>query len=152
MNTSVIVRRADTTDAKDLTRFNLELALETENKSLDSDRVLAGVHSLLRKPEYGFYLIAEKDGDTAGALMITHEWSDWRNGLFWWIQSVYVLPKYRRKGVYSAMHHTVRKMAKNHPEVCGIRLYVEKENQIAQQTYYSLGMEQTAYKLFEEEL
>lgn len=83
--------------------------------------------------------------------MITKEWSDWRNGLFWWIQSVYVKPEYRRQGIYRRMYRFVKDLAENHPEVCGCRLYVEKENTVAQSTYSALGMTETHYKLFEEE-
>ncbi|HMB98596.1 MAG TPA: GNAT family N-acetyltransferase [Balneolaceae bacterium] len=150
MNNSPIVRKAKKTDTDTLIQFNIAMALETEQKYLEEDKIRAGVKSLFKKPEYGFYLVAEMDGQIAGSLMITKEWSDWRNGLFWWIQSVYVLPVYRRKGVYRSMYRKIHDMAKNRPGVCGFRLYVEKENKSAQATYSNLGMSETNYKMYEE--
>ena len=150
MNNSPIVRKAKKADTDTLIQFNIAMALETEQKYLEEDKIRAGVKSLFKKPEYGFYLVAEMDGQIAGSLMITKEWSDWRNGLFWWIKSVYVLPVYRRKGVYRSMYRKIHDMAKNRPGVCGFRLYVEKENKSAQATYSNLGMSETNYKMYEE--
>ena len=126
------------------------MAWETENKELAPEIISRGVERLINKPEYGFYLIAEIGDDIAGTLMVTTEWSDWRDGLFWWIQSVYVAPQHRRKGVYRAMYDEVKTLAADQPDVCGYRLYVEKDNVIAQSTYEQLGMHATDYLLYEQ--
>ena len=135
------------------------MAAESEDKGLNNDILRRGVAYLMDHPAEGFYLVADlvaevrtqHASEVVGALMVTFEWSDWRCGRFWWIQSVYVSPGHRRKGVYSALHQSVREQALADPEACGIRLYVEKENLGAQATYASLGMTQTAYRLYEEE-
>ena len=99
---------------------------------------------------YGFYLVAESDdGEIAGGLMVTFEWSDWRNGCFWWIQSVYVMPAFRRQGIYRDLYGYVRKMAEERGGVCGFRVYVEKDNVSAKETYRKLGMEECDYRMFE---
>jgi ribosomal protein S18 acetylase RimI-like enzyme len=144
------VRLATPQDAPVLVEFNAAMALETEQKELLLEVVGAGVHSLLGNPAAGFYVVAEKDGHVTGALMITKEWSDWRNGTFWWIQSVYVRPEMRRQGVYKRLYRHVQELAANDPAVCGFRLYVERENARAQATYNALGMKKTGYLLFEE--
>jgi ribosomal protein S18 acetylase RimI-like enzyme len=144
------IRRANPADAGILVNFNREIALETEGKELDQEIVTSGVQALLGNDALGFYVVAENDGGIAGSLMITTEWSDWRNGDFWWIQSVYVKPACRQQGIYRALHEFVRNMADRDPTVCGFRLYVERENTIAQNTYRSLGMHETSYRLFEE--
>ncbi len=124
--------------------------METEGKTLKHDEIEPGVLGLFKKPEYGFYIVAEADGKVMGSLMITFEWSDWRNGVIWWIQSVYVIPEYRRNGVYRAMYKNIKNMAGENPDVCGFRLYVEKANIAAQKTYAALGMKETQYKMFED--
>ncbi len=134
-----------------LIEFNLAMALESEDKGLNEEVLTRGVKRLLERPNDGFYLVAEYAGKLAGSLMVTFEWSDWRDGRFWWIQSVYVRPEFRRKGVYSALHERVRALAKKDPEACGIRLYVERENVGAMATYRALGMSETRYRLYEEE-
>ncbi len=149
--TNVSVRSAGSGDASLLIEFNLAMAMESEDKGLDRATLAAGVEHLIEHPLDGFYLVAELAGVPAGSLMVTYEWSDWRAGRFWWIQSVYVKPEYRRKGVYSALHQSVRERALSAPDTCGIRLYVERENAGAQATYASLGMSETAYRLYEEE-
>lgn len=146
----VIVRSAGIPDIAVLVEFNRAMAMESEDKSLDDATLAAGVRHLIDHPVDGFYLIAEVGGVSAGSLMVTYEWSDWRAGRFWWIQSVYVRPEHRRMGVYSALHRTVRDRARAAPDACGIRLYVERDNAGAQATYASLGMEETAYRLYEE--
>ncbi len=95
-------------------------------------------------------MVAEHGGRVVGCLMVTNEWSDWRNGIFWWIQSVYVEAGWRRKGVYRRLYDYVRALALADPGVCGFRLYVEKENAVAQATYESLGMKATDYLVYEE--
>jgi len=144
------VRRAGMRDADTIARFNAQMAFETEGKELIAEVIGAGVRKLLETPSLGFYLVAEHEGRVVACLMITNEWSDWRNGLFWWIQSVYVDAAYRRQGVYRRMYEEVRSLAKADSGVCGFRLYVEKENEVAHATYASLGMKETDYQLYEE--
>jgi ribosomal protein S18 acetylase RimI-like enzyme len=150
--TTYTIRKATEADAESLIQFNMAMALETENKILDMNKIEPGVRGLLANPQYGFYMVAEHKGTAVGSLMVTTEWSDWRNGIFWWIQSVYVIPKYRRKGVYRSMYQKINEMAKSgqSQNICGFRLYVEKENKIAQKTYRDLGMSETRYKMFED--
>jgi ribosomal protein S18 acetylase RimI-like enzyme len=143
------IRLATPADAGALIEFNAAMALETEGKELLPDVIGAGVRSLLGNPAAGFYLLAEQD-NVVGSLMITKDWSDWRNGTFWWIQSVYVRPEFRRKGVYKSLYRHVQELASKDPAVCGFRLYVERENERAQATYSALGMKQTHYLVFEE--
>jgi GNAT superfamily N-acetyltransferase len=146
------IRPATAADVDRLVAFNRAMAEESEQKALDTKTLANGVTALLRHPADGYYLIAESDGaGPVGALMVTFEWSDWRNGRFWWIQSVYVRPEWRRRGVYSALHAHVRDLALRDPNACGLRLYVERENTGAQATYRALGMVETHYRLMEEE-
>ena len=146
----VELRFARKDDQETIVKFNNAMALETEGKNLDVETLRRGVESVLNYSSLGFYLIAEEEGKITGSLMITKEWSDWRNGLFWWIQSVYVEPEFRRKGTYRAMHKFIREEAAKADKVIGIRLYVDRENVIAQKTYQSLGMAETNYRLYEE--
>ena len=125
------------------------MALETEHLSLDLDRLRDGVHALFEQSGRGVYYVAELDGQRAGQMMITYEWSDWRNGLFWWIQSVYVEPRFRSQGVFRAVYRHVEKLARTTPGVCGLRLYVENSNSQAQEIYQRLGLQRTAYQMFE---
>jgi ribosomal protein S18 acetylase RimI-like enzyme len=149
MASTILVRMAALRDAPHLVSFNMAMAHETEELALDEATVLAGVRGLFERPEYGFYLVAEIGGEVVGGLMVTPEWSDWRNGVFWWVQSVYVRPERRGQGVYRALYDEVRRLAREHGEVCGIRLYVEKDNRRAQAVYRRLGMSETHYRLFE---
>ena len=144
------IRAATPADVETIASFNEAMATETEGKTLDPATIRAGVRGLFARPDLGFYVVAEDGGRIVGQLMITYEWSDWRDGVFWWIQSVYVRPGTRGKGVYRALHAHVRTMAKAAGGVCGFRLYVEKENAAAQETYRRLGMHETPYVLFEE--
>jgi len=144
------IRYGNINEAALIAKFNQAMALETEDKVLDPDLINRGVLAVFDNPQLGFYLMAEVDGVPVGSLMITTEWSDWRNGLFWWIQSVYVDPEYRRQGVFRSLYNKVHAMAEEDPAVCGIRLYVEQDNENAQRTYTSLGMTETAYRLYEE--
>ena len=148
---SIRIRAATGDDVDLLVRFQQAMAAETEDKGLDPEKLRAGIGYLIEHPTEGFYLIAERDGDAAGSLMVTFEWSDWRNGRFWWIQSVYVSASHRRQGVYAALHDAIRQRAREDEQGCGIRLYVERENTVAQSTYQALGMDETHYRLFEEE-
>ena len=139
-------------DAATLAGFNRAMALETESKSLAPETLLPAVETVLRDPRHGFYVVAEADGEIAGSLLVTYEWSDWRNGRMWWIQSVYVRPAHRRRGVYRTLHEFVRARARAAGDVVGIRLYVERENVGAQRTYAALGMTETPYRVYEEML
>jgi ribosomal protein S18 acetylase RimI-like enzyme len=145
------IERAQAKDIDALVEFNLAMASETEDKPLDTNRLHKGITYALEHPAEAIYLVARSDRDLVGALMITFEWSDWRSGRFWWIQSVYVRPEWRRQGVYRNLHAAARSLALEDPNGCGIRLYVEQENTIAQHTYLDLGMVETHYRLFEEE-
>ena len=147
--TLVTVRLATEADAQTIATYNQSMAMETEHKYLDDEIVLRGVKRVFATPEYGFYLVAEIDGNVAGCLMITYEWSDWRDGLFWWIQSVYVAENARRLGVFKSLYKHVEELAKESGNACGIRLYVEQHNARAQETYQSLGMIKTDYHLYE---
>lgn len=144
------IRRADASDIDVIVEFNRGIARETENIELKPDVLRAGVTALFDNPAYGFYVVAEIERAVVGALMITKEWSDWRNGMFWWVQSVYVRPGQRRQGVYRALYEHVRQLAAEQGNVCGFRLYVEHANQVAQHTYRALGMQPTPYRVFEQ--
>ena len=146
----MIIRQALAQDAAELAEFNLKMARETEGIELIPEVIRAGVETMIANPDWGFYLVVELDNCIQAALMITTEWSDWRNGMFWWIQSVYVRPGYRRQGLYRELYARVKELAEQDPKVCGFRLYVEHENTGAQQAYTALGMHETAYRLFEE--
>ncbi|HPC35023.1 MAG TPA: N-acetyltransferase [Candidatus Marinimicrobia bacterium] len=148
-NTEILIRTARLSDADDLIAFNQAMAQETEKRVLKPEIISAGVHALFQNPEWGFYIVAEVDSRNVGCLMITYEWSDWRNGLFWWIQSVYVRPEFRRRGIYQKMYDHIQEAALKAGNVCGLRLYVERDNRIAQTTYRQLGMSKTNYILFE---
>ena len=143
-------RRGEPRDADTIAAFNSAMAFETEGKELIPEVIGGGVRRLIGMPTLGFYLVAEHAGELVGTLMVTNEWSDWRNGLFWWIQSVYVKPAFRRQGVYRRMYEHVRSLAQSDASVCGFRLYVEKENEAAHATYASLGMQETDYLIYEE--
>ena len=145
-----VTRAATLDDCEAIQAFNIAMALETEGKSLCPETISRGVRVLIEDPSKGFYLVAEREGAVVGSLLVTKEWSDWRNGAFWWLQSVYVMPVHRRQGIYRDMYRMVKQMARADGQVCGFRLYVEKENQAAQQTYERLGMQETHYKMYEE--
>ncbi|MCB1644431.1 MAG: GNAT family N-acetyltransferase [Pseudomonadales bacterium] len=150
-NSAIRVRRARADDASEIAAFNIAMALETEDKVLDPDVIEAGVSRMVTDDRLGFYLVGEYSGQVVGCLGVTYEWSDWRNGLFWWIQSVYVLPEYRRRNVFAGMYRKTHELAAEQPDICGIRLYVEKENERARSTYLALGMSMTHYDLLEVE-
>ena len=143
------VRDAKSEDLDSLVAGNAAMALESEGRALDGGALRAGVRRALLDEARGRYFVAEIAGQPAGQMMITREWSDWRDGWFWWIQSVYVWPAFRRRGVYRALHKYVEQAARAAEDVCGLRLYVEAENETAQRTYESLGMTRTRYHLYE---
>ena len=148
----ITVRRATPEDAEFIAAGNAAMALETENKTLDLDVLLPGVRAVLEDAGKGIYWIADVDGTRAGQLMITWEWSDWRNCMMWWIQSVFIVSDFRRRGVYSALYQHIQALARADSECGGIRLYVETENTRAQQTYAALGMYRPGYLVMEEDL
>lgn len=148
---TIIVRRGNIDDLDILTDFQIKMAWETENKKLVKTTIQDGIRQGLKDPERALYLIAEINNIAVGSLMITPEWSDWRNGWFWWIQSVYTKPDYRRKGVFKKLYQFVKNEALSNPNIRGIRLYVEKHNHNAQQVYQRLGMKDSGYLLLEEE-
>lgn len=152
MTSTIRIRRGTDRDAPRIAAFQEAMAAETEDKPLDPATVLAGVRGLLARPEHGFYLVAERGDAVAGSLMVTPEWSDWRGGFFWWIQSVYVHPDHRRAGVYRALHDAVRREARGEGGIIGIRLYVERHNEGARAVYRRLGMDETSYRLYESSL
>ena len=136
-------------DVNNLVDFNIKMAKETENKILNKKIDTKGVSEVLNDTTLGYYVIAKNKNTILGSLMITYEWSDWRNGMFWWIQSVYVEKEYRKQGVYKKMYSYIKDKALKDSACTGIRLYVEQENKIAQSVYKKLEMKETHYKLFE---
>jgi GNAT superfamily N-acetyltransferase len=146
------VRIGTEADVPAIAAFNRAMAWETEKKELPEETITSGVRSLLARPDLGFYVVAHADGKAVGCLLITYEWSDWRNALWWWVQSVYVLPDYRGKGLYRLLYNEVRRLAAERGGVYGFRLYVEKENTRAQQIYEHLGMSEAHYSMYEEVL
>ncbi len=141
-------REALPADASAIIEFQLAMARETEDLELDRGILTRGVEALFADPALGRYYVAEEDGRIAGSLMITYEWSDWRNGMVWWIQSVYVTPDFRRRGVYAGLYQHVKSMVEQ-STVRGIRLYVDKRNKPAQDVYTRLGMNGEHYLVFE---
>jgi GNAT superfamily N-acetyltransferase len=148
-STPTTIRNATRDDIALLVDCNIAMAWESEKKKLDPDVLARGVVAVFDHPERGFYIVAERDGNAVGCLLITHEWSDWRNGGWWWIQSVYVVPDARRSGVFTAMYRHIEARARKSEGVIGLRLYVEKENVGAQATYAALGMEPAYYHLYQ---
>ena len=144
------IRSAERREIDDLVSFTQAMALETEGKTLDPDVLRQGVEAVFEDRNKGFYVVAEEGGRIVGGLMVTFEWSDWRNGWFWWIQSVYVLPEVRGKHIYSRLYDFVKEAAARQGDVCGFRLYVEKDNLHAQKVYDSVGMERSYYLMYEE--
>jgi GNAT superfamily N-acetyltransferase len=150
MTTSpLLIRDAAAADAALIAEFNCQLAWESEHKRLDPAMISRGVERALARPALCRYFLAELDGRTVGQTMLTYEWTDWRDGVFWWIQSVYVLPEYRRRGVFRALHQHVAALARSTPDVRGLRLYVERANEAAQATYQRLGLAPSGHLLYE---
>jgi len=145
----VLVRRATPADAEAITDGNLAMAWETERRRLARETVRAGVERALADERKGVYFVAESEGGVVGQLMVTLEWSDWRDGWFWWVQSVYVRADRRGAGVYAALEDHVLRTATADPEVRGLRLYVEAENELARRVYARRGWDETTYRLYE---
>ena len=145
---TLIVRPAHEADLTTLVRFNAALALESEGQTLDVMRLRKGVESVLGDADKGRYFIAEEHGRSVGQVMITLEWSDWRNAYFWWLQGVYVMERARGRGVFRAIYSHLEMLAKSEG-ACGLRLYVARANTNAQATYRKLGMMDSGYLVFE---
>ena len=152
MNNEILIRIAKKDDAPALVEFNQAMALETEGKRLETNILQSGVEAVFDDDKKGFYVVAESENKIIGGLMITFEWSDWRDTWFWWIQSVYILPEGRGRKIYSRLYDFVKEKARARGDVCGIRLYVEKENEHAQKVYEKVGMEKSYYLMYEEML
>lgn len=146
---STMIRKATLDDLDTVVRFNLALAKESEGRELNETRVSAGVTALIVDEQKGSYFLVEQDSRVIAQTMITYEWSDWRNGNFWWIQSVYVAPEHRGTGIFSQLYRHIHKLALETPNVCGLRLYVDHENQHAADIYRALGMQDAHYDLLE---
>ncbi len=144
----ILVRNAEATDWAAIAEFNRALAAETEDKALDWDTVCNGVRRLLADPAKGRYFIAEADGRIVGTTMITYEWSDWRDGWIWWIQSVYVHPEFRGQGVFKRLYRHVEALA-GEGGIRAVRLYVLQSNTRARATYLALGMHESGYTVLE---
>lgn len=149
MQFELLVRDATDADIAFLADANAAMALETERKILDRGVLQSGVRGVFMQPGRGFYLIAQRGPLAVGCLLVTREWSDWRNGDWWWLQSVYVAPEVRRGGVFRALYSEVERRARAASEVVGLRLYVEQDNARAQATYATLGMSPACYRLYE---
>ena len=147
----MIIRKAEIKDLDRIVEFNYNLAFETEDKALDKNILNKGVKALLEDKSKGVYHVCEVNGEVVGQIMYTYEWSDWRNGLFIWVQSVYVDKEYRGQGVFKRLYNHIKEMCDRDENICGIRLYVEFENQSAQKTYEYLGMERCNYYMYEYE-
>lgn len=147
-----VIRPAYVTDAPTIVEFNRLLALESEGKVLDPQVLGGGVTAILTDPLRGRYFVAEDKDKLLGQLMITYEWSDWRNGWMWWLQSVYVRAESRRMGVFRGLYHHAEDQARREGNVVGMRLYVEKENRAAQTTYQKLGFEEIHFNLYQKSL
>ncbi len=143
------IRAAKMEDWPVIAEFNSRLAAETEGKSLQPEIIEAGVRALLADSRHGRYFVASDAGTAIGQIMHTSEWSDWRNGEIWWLQSIYVLPEYRQRGVFRALYQHLEQLARNSPEVIGLRLYVETHNARAQQAYQQLGFRDASYTVME---
>jgi GNAT superfamily N-acetyltransferase len=147
MNTTY--RKAIAADAPAIVEFQIAMARETEELELDRDICTRGVQAVFADAAHGQYHVCEQEGIIVSSTLITYEWSDWRNGVVWWIQSVYVLPAARGQGVYKGLYRYVQDLANADAHVRGIRLYVDKRNTGAQQVYARLGMNGEHYQVFE---
>jgi len=144
----ISIRKARLEDAPAIIDFQKKMALETEQLTLDSGIITKGVYGVFEETTRGQYWVAEKEGSVIASLLITYEWSDWRNTNVWWFQSVYVLPEYRRTGIFRSMYLTIKNEALREG-IAGLRLYVETTNTKAQKTYESLGMKSEHYTMYE---
>lgn len=149
MTDNIRYRDANLRDLLDIVSFQIAMARETEDFELNRHVVTRGVEAVFEDRQLGRYFVAESGNDVVASLLITPEWSDWRNGVVWWIQSVYVKPEHRRKGIYAGLYQHVKKIAESNESVKGIRLYVDRRNTAAQDVYRRLGMNGDHYQVFE---
>lgn len=145
----IAIRKAEVSDIETLVGFQINLALETENIKLDRPTLQDGMRSLFNDPSKGMYYVAQHDDEVVGCHMITFEWSDWRNGMVWWLQSVYVKASYRNKGVFKKMYDNIIDMIMHNPKILGVRLYVDKRNERAMKVYAAMGMDGSHYTVYE---
>ena len=143
------IQRATVQDIDTLIDFQQRLASESEGVTLNGEVLRKGLQALFADPNKGFYFVAKENTEVIGCHMITFEWSDWRNGMVWWIQSVYTVPEFRRRGIYAALYGHIRAKVADDPNIRGIRLYVDNRNKPAQEVYARLGMEGEHYRVFE---
>ena len=146
------IRIAQTGDVDSLVAFNQAMAIETEGKTLSPETLSSGVKAVFADERKGFYVVAENENGIVGGLMVTYEWSDWRNGWFWWIQSVFIRPEARGQKLYSRMYEFVKAQAAVTGNVRGFRLYVENDNDHARRVYDAVGMKASHYLMYEEEV
>ena len=144
-----VYRPARVGDIPVIVQFQLAMAKETEDLDLNPQVCEDGVRAVFLRPERGTYYVGELNGFVVGSLLITQEWSDWRNGVVWWIQSVYVLPEFRKQGIYTGLYSHIQDISRNDDNVRAIRLYVDRRNVVAQSVYESLGMNGDHYQVFE---
>ena len=144
----ISIRQATLKDAPIIIDFQQKMAWETENMHLPPETVTKGVNGVFEEPSRGEYFVAESDGKVVASLLITHEWSDWRNSDVWWFQSVYVIPEYRRQGIFRKMYIHIRSLVEEQG-IAGLRLYVETKNKRAQKTYEAMGMSSEHYVFYE---
>jgi len=147
----MIIRKASLEDAEKIAKNNIMLALESESTEIEYETTLEGVKILIKNGERGFYMLAEDGGSIVGQLMVTYEWSDWRGADMWWLQSIYVDKKWRRKGVMKKLVEEIKKMAVE-KNVHELRLYVHKNNENAMKAYEKIGMKKLPYYIFSEDL
>lgn len=148
MEHTLNIRTASAADVATIAEFNAAMALESEAITLDMDVLTDGVAAALADAGKAFYLLAEIGGNPVGQLMVTYEWSDWRNGWIWWVQSVYVIPERRRQGIYRSLYLRLREMAQTQGDIRELRLYVMRGNAMAKRTYESLGMRHSEYDMY----
>jgi GNAT superfamily N-acetyltransferase len=144
----ITIRKALQSDAPSIIDFQLKMAWETEGMRLDHDTVTEGVNAVFADHSKGQYFVAESDQKPVASLLITYEWSDWRNRNVWWFQSVYVIPEYRRRGIFRKMYLFIKEQAEIN-DIAGLRLYVETKNLNAKKTYEALGMSSEHYSFYE---
>ncbi|MCU0473827.1 MAG: GNAT family N-acetyltransferase [Bacteroidales bacterium] len=144
----ISIRQATPKDAPSIIDFQQKMAWETEKMHLPPETVTKGVHGVFEDSSRGEYFVAESEGRAVASLLITYEWSDWRNCNVWWFQSVYVVPEYRRQGIFRKMYTHIRNLAEEQG-IAGLRLYVETKNERAQKTYEALGMGSGHYSFYE---
>jgi len=143
------IRKATENDIRTIAKFQQKMAYETEQLELDEETLIRGVGNVLKDPSKGFYLLAQENGNVIASMLLTPEWSDWRNSLYLWIQSLYVLPEHRKTGVFSKLYGYVRDLVMHSDEYAGLKLYVDKDNSAAQEAYRRVGMKASHYNLFE---